>query len=117
MIRRLILAALAALFLLAPSTAQARHHHGGRGVPWCGIWMESHTGIHAPGLARARAWAGVGEHANGPARGVIGVMAHHVFQVVAVLGPRSVLAISGNDGGAVRTRPRSTAGVIEWRSI
>jgi hypothetical protein len=114
---RLISAALAALFLLVPSTAEARHRHHGRGVAWCGIWMEGHTGIHGKNLARARAWAGVGEPANGPARGVIGVMPHHVFQVIAVVGPRSVLAISGNDDGAVRTRVRSTAGVIAWRSI
>jgi hypothetical protein len=32
-----------------------------------------------------------------------------------VLGPGRVLAISGNDGHAVRTRPRSTKGVIAWR--
>ncbi len=80
--------------------------------------MMQHTGIHGPGnLAMAREWARVGQPAGGPAPGVIGVMAHHVFQVVQVLGRGMVLAISGNDGGAVRTRPRSTRGVISWRRV
>lgn len=75
-----------------------------------------HTGIHGPGnLAMAREWAHVGRATNGPGPGVIGVMPHHVFQVIQVLGRGMVLAISGNDGGAVRTRPRSTSNVIAWR--
>ena len=96
----------------------ARGGHQGYGVPWCGIFMMQHTGIHGPGnLAMAREWAHVGQPASGPAPGVIGVMPHHVFQVVQVLASNVVLAISGNDGNAVRTRPRSTAGVIAWRRI
>lgn len=80
--------------------------------------MQGHTGIHGPGnLARAIEWARVGSPAMGPAPGVIGVLPHHVFQVIAVLGRDSVMAISGNDGNAVRTRPRSTAGVIAWRRL
>jgi hypothetical protein len=43
-------------------------------------------------------------------------MPHHVFKVVQVLGRGTVLAISGNDDHAVRVRPRSTAGVIAWRT-
>lgn len=80
--------------------------------------MEGHTGIHGPGnLARAIEWRNVGQAASGPGPGIVGVMAHHVFQVVQVLGNGMVLAISGNDGGSVRTRPRSTASVIAWRRI
>lgn len=87
-------------------------------VPWCGIWMEQHTGIHGPGnLARAIEWAHIGQPVSGPEPGVIGVLPHHVFQVIQVLGRGLVLAISGNDGNAVRTRPRSTAGVIAWRRV
>jgi hypothetical protein len=37
--------------------------------------------------------------------------------VVEVIGPDQVLAISGNDHNAVRTRIRSTAGVIGWRDV
>jgi hypothetical protein len=36
--------------------------------------------------------------------------------VVQVLSRGTVLAISGNDGQAVRVRPRSTTGVIAWRT-
>lgn len=110
----LIIAAL----LAAPAHARSHPHHGAHGLPWCGMWMEQHTGIHGPGnLAMAREWARVGHPAAGPAPGVIGVMPHHVFQVISVMGNGKVLAISGNDGGAVRTRPRSTSGVIAWRQI
>jgi hypothetical protein len=40
-----------------------------------------------------------------------------VFQVIRVVGPGEVLAISGNDHNAVRTRIRSTSGVIGWRDV
>jgi hypothetical protein len=79
--------------------------------------MEEHTGIHGAGLALARNWAHVGYPVSGPAPGIIGVMPHHVFQVVAVIGRGMVMAISGNDGNRVRTRARSTARVIAWRRI
>lgn len=109
------------LVVLGASPALARHHQRyagrGHGLPWCGIWMQQHTGIRAPGLALARNWARVGNPASGPAPGIIGVLPHHVFQVVEVLARGMVLAISGNDGNAVRTRPRSTNGVIAWRRI
>lgn len=72
---------------------------------------------HDPGVAYnlARNWAHWGRPANGPSPGIIGVLPHHVFRVVAVIAPGRVLAISGNDSHAVRTRVRSTAGVIAWR--
>jgi hypothetical protein len=63
----------------------------------------------------ARNWAHWGHAASGPAPGVVGVMAHHVFKVISVVGPGQVLAISGNDSHAVRTRVRSISGVIAWR--
>jgi hypothetical protein len=63
----------------------------------------------------ARNWTHWGHATSGPAPGVIGVMAHHVFKVISVVGPGEVLAISGNDSHAVRTRVRSTTGVIAWR--
>jgi len=116
--QRIIFALIAIAIMCAPAQAHHHHRHHGGGLPWCGMWMEQHTGIHGPGnLARAIEWRNIGRPAYGPAPGVIGVMPHHVFQVVQVLAGGSVLAISGNDGGAVRTRPRSTAGVIAWRQI
>ena len=45
--------ALVIAIVLISGSAEARGHHGGH-VPWCGIWMMGHTGIHGPGnLARA----------------------------------------------------------------
>jgi hypothetical protein len=73
-------------------------------------------GNPGPEFNLARNWAHWGRPANGPAPGVIGVMPHHVFKVVQVLSRGTVLAISGNDGQAVRVRPRSIAGVIAWRT-
>ncbi len=115
---KLPIAAVAALAILLPGAAEAKGHHHGHGVPWCGLFMMQRTGIHGPGnLARAIEWARVGQRADGPAPGIIGVEPHHVFQVIEVLGAGRVLAISGNDGGAVRTRARSTAPVVAWRRI
>jgi hypothetical protein len=79
--------------------------------------MESHTGIHGAGLALARNWAHIGAPAPGPGPGIIGVMPHHVFQVIDVIGRGMVLAISGNDNNRVRVRARSTAHVIAWRRL
>jgi hypothetical protein len=93
-------------------------HHAADGRPsaWCGWEMRQLVGGNAgPEYNLARNWAHWGRPASGPAPGVIGVMPHHVFKVVQVLGRGTVLAISGNDGHAVRVRPRSTAGVIAWR--
>jgi hypothetical protein len=116
---------LLALLLCLPAGAQAHGHRhivrdvhpsDGRPSAWCGWWMRREVGRDpGPQFNLARAWASYGSVASGPAPGVIGVMPHHVFKVVEVLARGLVLAISGNDGHAVRTRPRSTAGVIAWR--
>jgi hypothetical protein len=88
----------------------------GRPAAWCGWEMRQLVGGNpGPEYNLARNWAHWGRPASGPAPGVIGVMPHHVFKVVQVLGHGTVLAISGNDSHAVRIRPRSTAGVIAWR--
>jgi len=88
----------------------------GRPAAWCGWEMRQLVGGNlGPEYNLARNWAHWGRPASGPAPGVIGVMPHHVFKVIEVLGHGTVLAISGNDSHAVRVRPRSTAGVIAWR--
>jgi hypothetical protein len=101
-------------------TAYAPTDHraaGGRPSAWCGWEMRQLVGADpGPEYNLARNWAHWGRAAGGPAPGVIGVMAHHVFKVISVVGPGQVLAISGNDSHAVRTRVRSTSGVIAWRS-
>lgn len=107
--------ALALLLCLCATAAPARND--ARPNAWCGWEMRRLVGSD-PGVQYnlARNWAHWGHAVSGPAPGVIGVKAHHVFKVLAVLGPRTVLAISGNDSHAIRTRPRSTAGVIAWRA-
>jgi hypothetical protein len=133
---KLILLLAAAFQVITANAASASHlgrHHlhsphiahqldsphksaDGRPSAWCGWEMRQLVGGNpGPEYNLARNWAHWGRPASGPAPGVIGVMAHHVFKVVQVMGNGTVLAISGNDGHAVRTRPRSTAGVIAWR--
>lgn len=94
---------------------------GPRPHQWCGWWMQKHTGITSKMTRRnlnlAREWAHVGHRVSGPGPGVIGVSRHHVVMVIRVVGPGKILAISGNDGRAVRTRVRSTRGIFAWRSI
>jgi len=65
----------------------------------------------------ANNWLNVGRSLPGPRPGALGIKAHHVFQVVRVVDPERVLAISGNDHSAVRTRLRSTSDVIGWRDV
>lgn len=93
----------------------ALHLGNGRPHAWCGWYMRQVMGVVDPTYNLAREWAHWGRPAGGPAPGVVGVMWHHVFLVVSVVGPGRVIATSGNDGYAVRTRERSTAGVIAWR--
>ncbi len=69
---------------------------------WCGWWMRQHLGGHyGPEFNAARSWLNVGRPLGGPRPGAIGVKAHHVFQVIQVVDPEHVLAISGNDHNAV----------------
>jgi hypothetical protein len=80
--------------------------------------MRQHLGGHfGPEYNVARNWLSVGRPLAGPRPGALGVKEHHVFQVIRVMGPNEVLAISGNDHNAVRTRMRSTTGVIGWRDV
>jgi hypothetical protein len=102
---------------VATSRVSHTSGYGPRPAAWCGYFMRTQTGLKDASLNLARNWAHVGSAVHGPAPGVIGVMSHHVFKVVSVIGPGKVLALSGNDGHAVRTRVRSTSGVIAWRRV
>ena len=89
-----------------------------RPVEWCGWWMRQHLGGHyGPEFNVARNWLNAGRSLDGPRPGAIGVKVHHVFQVVQVIDRGHVLAISGNDHNAVRTRIRLTSDVIGWRDV
>lgn len=110
---RLILAVAAFVMLAAP--AQARP----AGCPhaWCGCYLASHfgfTGALARKLWLARNWASTFPRAS-LAPGNVAVFSRgrggHVGKIVDVR-PGEVLLHSGNDGRTVRTRWRSTRGLI-----
>ena len=91
---------------------------------WCGCWLATYLGIKDQKQWRelwvARNWASFGRAANGPAPGVIAVYGRgeggHVGIIMSVRKPGYVVLRSGNDGGVVRERERSTEGVIAWRT-
>jgi hypothetical protein len=102
----------------AAESGATRAVSGERPVEWCGWWMRQHLGGHyGPEFNVARNWLSAGRALDGPRPGAIGVKAHHVFQVVRVIDPGHVLAISGNDHNDVRTRIRPTSDVIGWRDV
>jgi hypothetical protein len=93
-------------------------HAIGRGRPaaWCGWWLGHHLGMPLRRLWVARNWADVGSNAGGPGVGVIVVWPHHVGIITGR--DRSEWVVkSGNDGRAVRERPRSLARVIAYRVL
>jgi hypothetical protein len=63
----------------------------------------------------ARSWARYGSDAGGPAVGAIVVWRHHVGKIVGQENGQWIVQ-SGNDGNAVRTRPRSLTGAIAFRT-
>lgn len=89
---------------------------------WCGCFMSLHVfGRNVRSLWLARAWTRIGRPARGPAPGVIAVYGRgrggHVGRVVRVVGPGRIVLLSGNDGGRVRQRERSTRGIIAYRRL
>ena len=97
-------------------------------VPITGITVTAHT----PGaavisanilakpdrrLALARSWASEGTNAGGPGIGVVVVWSHHVGIITGQTPDGQWIVHSGNDGGAVRTRPRSLARAIAFRRV
>lgn len=92
-------------------------HLGGRPRAWCGWWMRMDTGIHDVSLNLARNWARVGSNAGGPRVGAIVVWAHHVGRITGRTADGQWIVKSGNDGHAVRERPRSLAGAIAFRNV
>jgi hypothetical protein len=129
---RRIVAAMALAFCAGASSAQARTHHhgyshhryshhagfshGGRPAAWCGWYMRSLVGSDpGPQYNLARSWAHYGSNAGGPSVGAIVVWPHHVGKIVGHENGHWIVQ-SGNDGHAVRTRPRSLAGAIAFRT-
>ena len=122
--------AMTALICVASASAQAhgrahRHHsqegrsvwsgsYGPRPARWCGWEMRQLVGRDpGPSYNLARNWSHWGRH--GPAGiGAVVVWAHHVARIVGQQNGEWVVE-SGNDGHALRTRPRSVASAIAIR--
>jgi hypothetical protein len=83
---------------------------------WCGWWLRHQVG-RDPGAAfdRARTWAQWG-HPAPPGPGVVVVWPHHVGLITGQAAAGRWMVRSGNDGHAVRERPRSLAGAIALRA-
>jgi hypothetical protein len=122
---RTLMAATAVLVLIGSSAqarshyhhhyAAGRHHYAGRPGAWCGWYMRSQVGGDpGPTFNLARSWAHYGSDAGGPSVGAIVVWRHHVGKIVGEENGQWIVQ-SGNDGHAVRTRPRSLAGAIAFR--
>jgi hypothetical protein len=97
--------------------ARYRHeaHYAGRPRAWCGWFMRGQVGRDpGPSFNLARSWARYGTNAGGPSVGAIVVWPHHVGKIVGHENGQWIIQ-SGNDGHAVRTRPRSIAGAIAFR--
>ena len=89
---------------------------GGRPAAWCGWYMRQQVGADpGPQYNLARSWAHYGSNAGGPSVGTIVVWRHHVGKIVGQVNGQWIVQ-SGNDGHAVRTRPRSLAGAIAFRN-
>lgn len=86
---------------------------GGRPRAWCGWYMRRLLGVSDPSYNLARNWAHWGR-SGAPGVGAVVVWAHHVGKIVGQENGRWIIQ-SGNDGHAVRTRPRSIAGAIAIR--
>lgn len=102
--------AMIALFCLAAGSAGA----AGRPARWCG-WEMRQLVARDPGPSYdlARNWARWGRPGP-PGVGAVIVWSHHVGKIVGQQDGLWVVQ-SGNDGHAVRSRPRSIAGAIAIR--
>jgi hypothetical protein len=90
--------------------------HGGRPRAWCGWYARTLVGQDpGPGFNLARNWARWGRPAR-PGVGVMVVWPHHVGMITGQTPDGHWIVKSGNDGSAVRERPRSIAGAIAFRS-
>jgi hypothetical protein len=91
------------------------YHYVGRPRAWCGWYMRSQVGSDpGPSYNLARSWAHYGSKVVGPTIGAIVVWRHHVGKIVGHENGQWIVE-SGNDGHAVRTRPRSLTGAIAFR--
>lgn len=83
---------------------------------WCGWWMARQKGIADRRLNLARNWAHLYGSPTGPRPGAVVVWRHHVGELVQHVQGNIWIVRSGNDGNAVRERPRSVADAIAFRA-
>lgn len=95
--------------------ALARFTHDPRPHAWCGWYMRQELRVADRRYNLARNWAGYGSPAHGPAIGAIVVWSHHVGRIIGKSARGEWIVQSGNDGHAVRSRPRSVARAIAFR--
>jgi hypothetical protein len=88
---------------------------GPRPRAWCGFFMRQYLGVTNPAGNLARWWVGYGRPSDGPAVGTLVVWRHHVGIITGRNGGGQWIVKSGNDGRAVRERPRSVAGAVAFR--
>ena len=95
--------------------APAVSHSDPRPAAWCGWQMRRWLGVADRAFNLARKWASYGTRAPGPAEGVVVVWPHHVGLITGRADGQWIVK-SGNDGHAIRERPRSLRGVIAFRN-
>jgi hypothetical protein len=83
---------------------------------WCGWWLARQKGIRDARLNLARNWATLYGTKSNPKPGAVVVWRHHVGELVSHVSGNIWIVRSGNDGNAVRERPRSIAGAIAFRA-
>ena len=120
---RIVLAVALTLAVIASPAVARRHHIHHRAVKaevdprpraWCGWFMRHHLGVADVRGNLARWWASYGHAAAGPAIGALVVWRHHVGKIKGQ-SAHGWIVLSGNDGHAVRERPRSLRGAIAFR--
>jgi hypothetical protein len=83
---------------------------GARPRRWCGWWMRTQRG-GGPELNIAWNWSRWGSPTTAQVGAVV-VWRHHVGEITGRTASGQWIVRSGNDGGAVRERPRSVAGAV-----
>ena len=93
-----------------PQICVRRPSAGGRPRAWCGWWMRTQLG-GGPEYNLAANWKRYGRP-SGPHVGAVVVWPHHVGMITGRSASGQWIVKSGNDGNAVRERPRSVAGAV-----
>jgi hypothetical protein len=109
---------------MVPAEAQVRLHNvtrqwmtfsaGPRPKRWCGWYMRTQKS-GGPEFNLARNWVRYGSPSR-PKPGAVVVWRNHVGIIEQVLDQCTAIVRSGNDGGAVRSRPRNICNAIAVRA-